>query len=114
MARIMVIDDDAFVREDLRGELSDAGHEVTVHGGGHAALAAIEAGPPELVITDIVMEEGEGMQLISQTKARWPDITVIAISSNRDYLKYAAAFGARHCLHKPFRPEVLLAAVEAR
>jgi DNA-binding NtrC family response regulator len=113
MARIMVIDDDAFVREDLRGELRGAGHEVAVYSGGEAALAAIEAGPPELVITDIVMKEGEGMQLISQTKERWPDVVVIAISSNREYLKYAAAFGAHHCLHKPIRPQLLLAVVEA-
>ncbi|MFY0610680.1 MAG: response regulator [Hyphomicrobiaceae bacterium] len=112
MSRIMLIEDDAFVREDLRAELIGAGHDVDVHSGGHTALKSILSDPPNLIITDIVMEEGEGMDLISKTRDCCPDVGVIAISSNRDYLKYASALGAHHTLQKPLKPKQLLETID--
>lgn len=108
MARIVLIDDDPFVREDLHNALTGAGHDVVVHSGGNAAIKAIVADPPHLIITDIVMEDGEGMDLITKTRERCPDVGVIAISSNQKYLQYAAALGALLTMRKPFNPQELL------
>jgi len=55
-----------------------------------------------------VMEDGEGMDLITKTRERCPDVGVIAISSNQKYLQYAAALGAPHTMRKPFNPQALL------
>jgi len=108
----MLIEDDVFAREDLCSELTSAGHDVVVHSGGHAALKSIVSDPPHVIVTDIVMDDGEGMDLISKTRERYPNVGVIAISSNQEYLKYAAALGAHHTMHKPFKLQVLLQKIE--
>lgn len=113
MSRIVLVEDDAFTREDLYQELTGAGHDVAVHSGGHEALETILSNPPEFIVTDIVMEEGEGMDLITKTREQCPSVVVIAISSNRDYLKYAAALGAHHTMLKPLQSQDLVQTIGA-
>ena len=111
MSRIMLVEDDAFVREDLRQEMVEAQHEVVVHEGGHAAMATILSNPPQFIVTDIIMEEGEGMDLIAKARAACPDAILIAISSNTKYLEYAAALGAHHTMLKPLKGRDLVEAI---
>ncbi len=113
MSRIVLVEDDAFIREDLRLEMVGAGHDVTVHSGGHPAMATILSNPPHFIVTDIIMEDGEGMDLISKTREQCPDVVVIAISSNREYLKYATALGAHHTMLKPLRSQDLVQTIGA-
>lgn len=113
MSRIVLVEDDAFTREDLHQELSGAGHDVAVHSGGNEALETILSAPPDFIVTDIVMEEGEGMDLITKTREQCPSVVVIAISSNRDYLKYAAALGAHHTMLKPLQSQDLVQTIGA-
>ena len=108
MVRVVLVEDDAFVREDLRLELSEAGHSVRVHGGGRHAMCSIMEWAPDVIITDIVMEDGEGMDLIAKINQVCPQAIVIAISSRSKYLTYAAALGAHYTLQKPFRPAALM------
>ena len=112
MSRIVLIEDDAFIREDLRMELAGAGHKVAAYDGGDSALPTILSDPPDVIITDIVMEDGEGMDVIVKIRDH-SDILIIAISSNPEYLKYAEALGAHRTILKPFRPNALLHTIAA-
>ena len=104
MAHVVLVEDDAFIREDLRLELTEAGHKVREHCGGRAAMRSIVEMAPDVVITDIVMEDGEGMDLITRIADISPQATIIAISSRSKYLTYAAALGAHHTFMKHASP----------
>lgn len=106
--QVVLVEDDAFIREDLRLELTGAGHSVTDHDGGKGALRSIMLDPPDILVTDIVMEDGEGMDLITTVRQVCPSTMIIAISSRAKYLTYAAALGAHHTITKPFKPQLLL------
>lgn len=114
--KILVIDDEHTVRETVSMMLADYGYEVELAGDGNLGLRKIEAFQPDLVITDIIMPEREGVETILEIRRRWPRLPVIAISgggrtSNMDFLEVARRFGASETLAKPFTIEVLAAAV---
>lgn len=118
MVRILLIDDDELVRITVGRTLTDAGHSVTLAGDGAEGLAKFARGAFDLVITDIVMPEREGIETILELRQRKERIPVIAISGggrqrNLDFLKAAREFGANVTLSKPFTGPELLAAVNA-
>jgi CheY-like chemotaxis protein len=112
-ARILVIDDDAAVRETLRQVLESAGHAVTCAEDGERGLEAFETARPDLVITDIIMPEREGIATILELRRRRPDRPIVAISGGgrtggTDFLTMARRLGADAALPKPFELEELL------
>jgi len=111
--RVLVVDDDAEVVMFASRVLRQAGFEVLVGGNGNVALSTAEAEPLDLVITDLVMPEREGLETIMRLRKSHPELPVIAISGafGGHFLKSAAALGARVALPKPFSGEELLAAV---
>jgi len=117
MARILVVDDEPLLRETLRLALTSAGHTVTVAPNGRAGLVAIEADQTiELVVTDILMPETDGLELIMRLRKSGRRLRVIAISGggrthNMDVLDFAQTFGADMVLSKPFEPAKLISAV---
>lgn len=116
MARILIIDDEALVRYTIRDALGEAGHEVSEAENGEVGLARLAAAPVDLVITDILMPEKEGLATIGEIKARWPALPVIAISGGgrvgkSGFAEAATALGADAALAKPFTAAELLAAV---
>jgi DNA-binding response OmpR family regulator len=116
MAKVLVIDDDAGVRQTLTAILEDNGYEVMSAEDGRRGVAVFRSERPDLVITDIIMPEQEGIQTIIEMRKNAPDAKIIAISgggrtANIDYLKIARALGATDALAKPFDPDVLLSAV---
>ena len=118
MARILVVDDAEFLRIVFRRNLESAGHEVTEADNGVEAIAAQNAQPFDLVITDIVMPQKEGVETIIELRRAYPSLKIIAISSggpsrNPDYLKLAEQFGADIVLSKPIPKDVLLEQVDA-
>jgi DNA-binding response OmpR family regulator len=116
MARILLVDDEASVRELMAIVLEAEGYSVTKAGDGNSALAALERESFDLVITDLVMPGKEGIETIMDIRQRWPQLKVIAMSgggrgSANDYLDMAAQLGARRTLEKPFGSEDLVALV---
>jgi DNA-binding NtrC family response regulator len=113
MAAIVIIDDDPAVSGLLQEALSRAGHRATVCRDGREVLARLKAGEADLLITDIFMDETEGLELITQAKAARPELKIIAMSggtdlTDRDYLPIASKLGAHATFHKPLNVEHLL------
>ncbi len=116
MAEILVIDDNSEIRLLIANILGGAGHQMREAGDGAAGLALCRASRPELIITDIVMPEKEGLEVIRELSREMPGLPVLAISGAENptvYLRAAGLFGAAACLSKPFRPDELLRAVRA-
>ena len=116
MAKILVIDDDVIVRETITQILEDLGHVVVIAEDGKAGVAAFRADRPDLVITDIIMPEQEGIQTITEIRRLAPDAKIIAISGggrigNTDFLRIARHIGANDVIAKPFDPDDLGARV---
>jgi DNA-binding response OmpR family regulator len=114
--QILVIEDDSTVRELILQTLSKAGYGVIAAENGVAGLNLFRTKNPDLVITDIVMPQKEGLQTIIELRQAAPNVRVIAMSgggrySNTDYLKLARKFGARGTITKPFMRDEMLNAV---
>ncbi len=117
MARILVIDDDDQIRAMLQQRLEREGHKVVSAGDGKLGMKLFREEPAELVITDIIMPEKEGIETIMELRRDFPEVKIIAISgggkvSPDEYLHIAEKFGAHRTLAKPFGREELLKAVQ--
>ena len=112
-ARIVVADDEAGVRGFLRTVLEDAGYEVMEAANGKQALKEARAGRVDLVITDLVMPEQEGIETIRALRKDVAGIGIIAISGafGGQFLEVARMLGAQAVLSKPVSAELLLAKV---
>jgi len=114
-ARILVADDEAGVRGFLRAALEMGGYEVIEAADGNQALRLARVGRVDLVITDLIMPDKEGIETIQALRKELPGIAIIAISGafGGRYLKAAQRLGANAALGKPIRAELLLATVAA-
>lgn len=117
MGRIMIVEDDKSVRELLREILKRVGHEVVDAGNGKEAMDLYKNSPADLVITNILMPEKEGLETIQELRREDPDVKIIAISGGgqigpADYLEVARRFGAMRTFSKPFDRKELLKAVD--
>ena len=116
MARILVIDDEAQMREVLCQALERRGHTVDQAGDGREAMHRLAERQPDLVITDLVMPEMEGIETIQALRRKYPAIPIIAISGGgrlepENYLALAGQIGANRTFAKPFRMEEIVSAV---
>ena len=116
-AHILLIDDDPLVRLIGSQMLTQAGYRVSVAEDGDDGIKQIASRPFDLVITDLIMPNKEGVETIREIKQRWPDIPMIAISSGGQldvgyYLPLAKAMGASAVMQKPLRKETFLPLVE--
>ncbi len=117
MQRILVIDDDAQIRRVVSRILADAAYEVVQAEEGREGLKQMLTFKPDLILTDIIMPEMEGIEFIHHVRKIVPKAKVIAMSggthrSKADLLLYMAqSLGADIVLEKPFGAEALLAAV---
>ncbi len=112
-ARILIVDDDPDVRLVLRRMLEPDGYEVGEAGHGREALEVIGNRPFDLVITDLIMPEQEGIETIQTFHRRYPEVKIIAISGayGSDYLRIAKHLGAHEVMQKPLRLEAVLSTV---
>ena len=106
MAKILVIDDDPSILTMLKKMLEREGYEVDTACNGSEGLDKIEDSPPDLLITDIVMPEKEGMELIFHLRRKKPELKIIAISGGgrfnyEGYLTSAKLLGADLSFQKP-------------
>ncbi len=105
---ICLIDDDIYVRDALALGLKDAGYQVNTAPGAVAGLDLIRRGAVDAIITDMNMPGTGGAALISQARAAWPNMPIIAITGvreveGRDVVEIAYERGASAVLAKPFR-----------
>ena len=116
MSKILLADDDHQVRDMLKLTLQRAGHEVLEAEDGVQAVQKYTPGAVDLVITDIVMPEKEGIETIMELRSIDPLVKIIAISGGGrinpdDYLNWARRFGVKHTFTKPVNREQLLEAI---
>ena len=116
MPRILIIDDDRVSREFLRRILEPEGHDITEAPNGRMGVRVFREAPFDLVITDIFMPEGDGLETIRELRNEFPHVKIIAISAGStkgfDMLDAATSFGALRTLTKPFDREVFVGAVK--
>jgi len=111
MSRLLLIDDDAAHREILAIALAHAGHTVVQAVDGRHGADLFRVEPADLVITDVVMPNREGLETIAALRRDWPALPIIAMSGDiraHLYLGMAAKLGAQRTLAKPFATETLL------
>lgn len=116
MSHILVLEDEVAIQLGYQLTLTDAGYTVKVMSSGKGLLEAMPG--VDLVITDIVMPDVDGMEVIKQLKEQYPDVPVIAISGGGRvaadfYLKASKVLGVKKVLQKPIEPEELIDAVKA-
>lgn len=116
--QILLIDDDRDLRAMLTRALTRFGYGVTEAENGREALARLEAAPVHLVVTDIIMPDMEGIELILKLRRTLPQLPVIAMSAGGrigpdSYLSLAKRSGAVLTLVKPFGIDEFIAAVKS-
>lgn len=117
-ARVLVVDDDPSILSSLQTALSDAGISSVRAENGRKAIELLEDCAVELVVTDIVMPEGEGLETILALKRRYPAVKVVAMSGGGSadaelYLNLASRLGVSASLQKPFSAASFLQVVQS-
>ena len=119
MKTILLIDDDELVRFSIRFVLERAGYRVIEADNGRKGLAAFDDETPDLVITDILMPEMDGMEVLTEiTLNKAPQVPILAISGGGkldadSYIETARGLGAASVLAKPFGNDDLLSMVQS-
>jgi two-component system response regulator AtoC len=106
-AKILIVDDEAIVRESLRDWLNDASYQVFTAEDGHQTLEILEKERPDIVIADLVMPGMDGIELMKRAKDMLPDVEVIIITAYGSIPTAISAIreGAYDYIEKPFCPE---------
>jgi len=118
MATLLLIDDDEDVRTATAMMLRNAGHEVETLPDGRKAVERCQARSFDVIITDVVMPEQEGIETIRRLRDAVPDVAIIAISggggygSGAQYLQTAKMLGADATFEKPVASDELRAAID--
>ncbi len=107
MQRILIIDDEPHILLMLKKMLERTGYEIDLASNGKEGLDLFTRKPSDLVITDIIMPEKEGLETIREMKRMLPELKIIAMSgggkiSAENYLETAKIFGASRIIEKPF------------
>lgn len=116
MAKILIIDDDPSILTMLKRMLEKAGYEVDTASNGCEGLKKIEYCPPDLLVTDIVMPEKEGLELILHLRKENPGLKIVAISGGgrfnyEGYLNSAKLLGADMIFQKPLAHKEFVQAI---
>lgn len=116
MPKILVIEDDKSFRNVLVQMLDKAGYEVDQAEDGNEALGICAQFQPDLVLTDIIMPDKEGLETIQDLLSYCPDMRIIAMSGGGkmgpdSYLPLAKKLGAKATLQKPFMRDDLLSTI---
>ncbi|MBF0454056.1 MAG: response regulator [Magnetococcales bacterium] len=117
MAKILIIDDDASIRALLVAVLENENHKIREADDGRKGLRMFQEDPADLVITDVLMPEKDGVELIMELKEIDPDAKIIAMSGGGRgldatfNLRMAQDFGAQQLMVKPFSTTEALKAI---
>ena len=116
MARILIIDDEPQIRSMLTLMLAREGYDIVEASDGVAGIKIYRQNPADLIITDLIMPNKDGIGMIIDLKKEFPDVKIIAMSGGGlnkpdGYLKGAKKLGAACTLTKPIDREEMLKAV---
>ncbi len=116
MKRILVVDDDDLFRGMIVKLLTKAGYDVVAAENGRIAEKMQRESPADLIITDIIMPDREGLETIIGFRKSYPATMIIAMSGGgrvgpKPYLETARSLGAQIALSKPFKTSEILEAV---
>ena len=108
MATILLVEDEPLVSETLCAAMKGKGHTVVMAANGVEGLKRFAEGSFDLVVTDIIMPDKEGIEMILEMRRHKPDAKIVAISGggrtgNVEFLKMAGSLGAMATLNKPIR-----------
>ncbi len=112
--RILAVDDDPLVRQSLEGILSKLGMEVSLAGSFQEAKEALERGETDVLVTDIMLGDGNGLDLLHWSSERFPTLPVILVTGRPDTMHIPQAVRYRACdyVEKPVSPGSLRAAIQ--
>ncbi len=104
---VLVADDEASIRHVLTIILTEHGYEVRAVADGAEALKELQSRPYDVVVSDVRMPKVDGLSLLKQAMAQWPDLTFLVMSAygSKDQALEAVAAGAYDFIQKPFKPE---------
>jgi len=116
MAKILIIDDETAIAVMLKKMVEKMGHEAKTAENGIEGLQLFDTFRPDLLITDIVMPEKEGLELIIELRRKNPELKIIAISGGgrfqyEGYLNSAKHLGANKIFHKPLDLKELMGSI---
>jgi len=116
MSRILIIDDEPQIRNMLKDLFEDEGYDVVTAEDGDIGLRLYREQAADLIITDLIMPEKEGIEVIREIRKDNPETKIIAISGGgrigpQNYLTFAQKFGAHLAFRKPVESVELLNAV---
>jgi two-component system chemotaxis response regulator CheY len=114
VAKILTVDDAAFVRRWCAAVLSKAGHEVVEAEDGDAAVALFREHEPDLVLLDVLMPGKDGLAVLKEMRAHDPDARIVMLTTQGqlDTVREAKRLGARDFLLKPCAGDVLVSTVQ--
>jgi two-component system response regulator HydG len=114
MARVLIIEDNTTLREGMAQVVSRMGHEVLTAPGGRAGLQLFEEQAPDVIVSDLKMDDIDGMQVLAAVRAGDPDVPVIIVTAFGSIEKAVEAMkeGAHDFLPKPFPPDLLRTKVD--
>jgi len=119
MTRVLLIEDNAAMRELLRTILEKENYEVLEAADGDVGTQLFRNQRPDVVLTDIMMPKKNGLETIRDLRQEWPQVKIIAMSgggykvTQQRVLRTAEDLGALQTLAKPFSCQALLRAVAA-
>jgi DNA-binding response OmpR family regulator len=113
--RVLVVEDDAAIRQGVVGALRFAGHSVTEAAGAAGVLEEVRRRAPDLVLLDVMLPDGDGFELLSAIRGAAPRLPVILLTArgDEDDRVRGLHLGADDYVVKPFSARELLARVEA-
>lgn len=116
MAKILVIDDEPSILLMIKKMVEKAGHEADLALNGNEGIEKIEKNKPDLVITDIIMPQMEGLETILELRKKYPKLKIITISGGgrvgpEGYLSSAKLLGADRIFQKPLVQKDFMEAV---
>src|SRR5579872_5604371 len=112
--KVMVVDDTEGIRDLLKAILEKCGYEIILKCTAAELTAAFAEPQPDVILLDLVLPDGHGLELLPQIKKQWPETEVIVLTGNATFEAAVEATkrGAYHFINKPFDPQGLLVTVE--
>ena len=117
MTRILIIDDEPIIRDVLIETLEREGYETVTASGGKDGIKIHRENPADLIITDLIMPDQEGIETIMELRREFKDVRIIAMSGggkigSDTYLQMAKTLGAIKSIAKPFNRKELLKTIQ--